>query len=178
MSKRSIFPLVLVELRPSAISAGGIGVFAVDNIRHETYIFDGVHIEDFSEITPWSVYESLDTATKKKVIDFCVGTPDGFIAPENNNFNELSIEWYLNHSCDGNVAFDINGDFVAARDIHAGEELSYDYGLVESNPKFRMECTCGYIACRKVITGEDWKILRQDPKIAVQMHPFLRERIL
>jgi hypothetical protein len=90
------------------------------------------------------------------------------------NFDKLSIEWYLNHSCDGDCGFDSEGDFIARRDIRKGEEIAYDYALIESNPNFSMRCDCGSEQCRRVITGNDWKnedfISRNRPF----MHPRLR----
>ena len=93
-------------------------------------------------------------------MDFCIGTPEGFIPPENMDFENMPVEWYMNHSCDGNIGFNDNGDFIALRDIKKGEELSYDYGLAESNPRFKMACTCGSKKCRKLVTGNDWKNLK------------------
>lgn len=87
----------------------------------------------------------------------CIGAPEGFIPPDKLDFNTLSIEWYLNHSCEGNVGFNDDGDFVARRHIEKSEELTYDYTLAESNPRFRMECKCGSGGCRRIITGNDWK---------------------
>ncbi len=107
-------------------------------------------------------------------MDFCIGTPEGFIPPENLDFNRLSIEWYLNHSCEGNCGFNDNGDFVAIREIESGEELTYDYGLAESNPNFRMMCACGSKSCRKLITGNDWKDEEFQAKNQDHMLPRLR----
>lgn len=146
---------VLIELRPSQIS--GIGVFALRAIRKGRKLADGLAEEDFQRMISWNVFDKFDRATQRKIHDFCIGTPEGFIPPEEMDFNKLSIEWYLNHSCAGNVGFDHHGDFVAIRDIKKGVELTYDYGLAESNPKFRMHCKCGGKNCRGIITGNDWK---------------------
>lgn len=168
------FRPVLVELRPSKIAPNGIGVFAIAGISKNTKIFEGVHIEYFSQQVSWLVFVKLPRTTQRKILAFCVGTPQGFIPPDNYDFNNLSIEWYLNHSCEGNIGFDNLGDFVAIKKIKAGEELSYDYGLVESNPKFRMSCTCGSSRCREFITGNDWKWLKKDINKFQIMHPYLK----
>jgi SET domain-containing protein len=148
-------PKLLMELRPSGIS--GIGVFAVRPIRKGLKIADGIAEEDYEDLVPWDLLKRFDRSIQKKIRDFCIGTPEGFIPPENLDFNKLSIEWYLNHSCNGNVGFKHNGDFVAIRNIKKGKELTYDYGLAESNPRFRMRCKCGSKKCRMTITGDDWK---------------------
>lgn len=144
---------VSLELRPSNI--GGIGVFAVRRIPKGRQIADGVADEEFHNQIPWKEFRRFDAPTRKKIMDFCIGTNAGFIPPE-DGFDKLSIEWYPNHSCDGNVGFNKKGNFVAICDICPGNELTYDYGLAESNPDFRMSCNCGSSRCRTTITGQDW----------------------
>jgi len=149
------FKTVTIECKPSKID--GVGVFAVKQIRKGQTISEGVNEEDYSDLVPWQKIKSLDDDVKKKINDFCLGTPEGFLPPEDNDFNKLSIEWYINHSCNGNIGFNENGEFVAIMDVEKGEELTYDYGLAESNPKFLMKCKCGKSNCRHLITGNDWK---------------------
>ncbi len=132
-------------------------MFAASAIQRGRRIAEGLSAEDFNTLIPWSELNKLDSVTQNKIRDFCIGTPEGFVPPENLDFNKLSIEWYFNHSCDGNVGFNQDGDFVALRNIKRGSELTYDYGLAESNPKFKMRCRCGAQTCRKSITGNDWK---------------------
>ncbi len=132
-------------------------MFAVHSIGKGQEIADGIAEEDYERLIPWKRFIDFDVPTRKKIMDFCIGTPTGFIPPEELNFDKLSIEWFLNHSCSGNVGFDRNGDFIAVRRVQAGAELTYDYGLAESNPKFRMSCDCGSPKCRGTITGNDWK---------------------
>ena len=148
-------PEVLIELGRSEIA--GVGVFAVKSIRKGRKIADGLGEKDFETLVPWGKWGEFDKTTQKKIWDFWIGTPEGFVPPENMDFNKLSIEWYFNHSCDGNVGFNRKGDFVAIRNIKKGEELTYDYGLAESNPRFSTRCNCGSSKCRKIITGNDWK---------------------
>ena len=152
---KSSFKTVIIECRPSKID--GVGVFAVRQISKGQTIAEGVNKKDYDDLVPWEKIKSLDQDIKKKINDFCLGTPEGFLPPEDNDFNKLSIEWYMNHSCNGNVGFNKNGEFAAARDIEKGEELTYDYGLAESNPKFSMKCKCESSNCRHLITGNDWK---------------------
>ncbi len=165
---------VLLELKPSLIHKGGVGVFAVTNIKKGQKVAEGLKVNDFNHLMSWKEYVHLDSAVKNKVMAFCVGTPEGFIPPENLDFNKLSIEWYFNHSCEGNLGFNNNGDFIAIKNIKKGEELTYDYGLIESNPKFEMRCKCKNKNCRKFITGNDWKVLIKDKSNNKYMHPFLR----
>jgi hypothetical protein len=150
------FREVLIELRHSKIN--GVGVFAVSDIKKGCVFAEGLNINGYNRLVPWESIESLDESIKKKITDFCIGTPEGFIPPKDFDFNKLTIEWYMNHSCNGNVGFNENGDFEAIIDIEKGTELTYDYGLAESNPKFKItSCNCKSSNCRHLITGNDWK---------------------
>lgn len=171
------FQKLLIELKPSQIDTGGVGVFAVVGINGGEKVANGIPIEDFSDIIPWGEFSHFSNEVQKKIMSFCVGTPEGFVPPDGLDFNKLSVEWYFSHSCNGSLGFDKNGNFIAIRDIKKGEELSYDYGLIESNPKFKMTCKCKSEKCRKIITGNDWKILIKDKIKKKYMHPILLEKI-
>jgi hypothetical protein len=166
----------LIELKPSRIDKGGVGVFAATDIKKGQKIADGLTMEDFQHLVSWEKFDKLDGEIKRMIMAFCVGTPDGFVPPEDKDLNELSVDWYFNHSCGGNLGFDKHGDFVAITDIPKGDEITYDYGLVETNPKFEMRCTCKDKACRKVITGNDWKLLIENLKKKKHIHPFVIKR--
>ena len=47
--------------------------------------------------------------------------------------------------------------FVAVEEIAKDDELTYDYGIAQTNPRFRMVCKCRSRICRGIITGDDWK---------------------
>jgi len=71
---------------------------------------------------------------------------------------ELMEDFCINHSCNASVWFHpTENKFLARRDIKKGEEVTYDYGTTECNPKWRMECRCGLECCRGTITGDEWK---------------------
>jgi hypothetical protein len=152
---RIVPPKVLIELRPSPLD--GVGVFAASAIKIDQRVAAGVAASDYHRLISWANFDEYESGVREKIAAFCVGTPDGFIPPDKLDFNRISIEWYLNHSCHGNVGFNEDGDFVARRLVRKGDELTYDYALAESNPHFRMECRCGAAQCRSVITGNDWK---------------------
>lgn len=172
-----LFGKVRLQMGPSRIHIGGVGVFAVCDIPKGQKMAEGLYEEDFQNLLPWEIFEECDPDVQEKIMAFCVGTSEGFVPPPDFDFNKLSIEWYLNHSCNGNCGFDEEGDFVAVRDIPKGEEISYDYGLVESNPRFSMRCTCGSLTCRHLITGDDWKNERVFSGIRDHMHPHLRREL-
>ena len=85
-----------------------------------------------------------------------------------------SSRW-INHSCAPNCEADEQKGRVfikALRNIHAGEELSYDYGLVIDEPytlalKAQYPCWCGAANCRgTLLSGEglEEKKSRKDNK--------------
>ncbi len=165
-------PPLFIELKPSYIN--GVGVFAVADIEKDQKIADGIYQEDYGHLISWNEFRSFSQEIQEKIMAFCIGTPEGFIPPEEMDFNKLSIEWYFNHSCEESVGFNEHGDFTARRNIKKGEELTYDYGLAESNPQFRMACLCGAPQCRKVVTGIDWQDEEFRKKNLLYMLPTLR----
>lgn len=86
---------------------------------------------------------------------------------------------FMNHSCDPNVWLNDEVALVARRDLAAGEELTIDYALFESDEDWvgRWECRCGTELCRGAYTGRDWR--RQDLQERYRAHfsPFINERI-
>jgi len=76
---------------------------------------------------------------------FQVG-PDQFVGNEENIADEL------NHSCDPNIW--VAGTAVLARrDIEIGEELTCDYSLTHTTPKYFFTCKCGSPSCRGGVGG-------------------------
>ena len=79
---------------------------------------------------------------------------------------------FVNHSCDGNCETDqINRRIwiIAARNIKAGEELTYDYNLYDAEPGDEAPCYCGTKNCRGTMFSEEEiarhkRILRQRAK--------------
>lgn len=165
------YPKVLFEIKPSKIHKDGVGIFAVVNIKKGERIAKCHGKEALNEIVPWTKFRLFSKEFRKKVMNYCVGTPYGFIPPKGMDFNNLAIGWHFNHSCDGNMGFNGKCEYVAVRNIKKGEELSFDYGLLGTYPKIKLKCSCGSNKCRKVITGNDWKILMKDNSKSKYLHP-------
>jgi hypothetical protein len=112
------------RLRPSNIH--GVGVFAIRDIPKGTNIFS----DDRSELI-WikkTEVEGKSGEIRKLYDDFCVIKNDKYGCPK--EFNNLTISWYINEPAEGqksNVLCSDEYDFVAARDIQSGEELTVDY---------------------------------------------------
>lgn len=66
------------------------------------------------------------------------------------------IDGYMNHSCDPNTWWLDDTTLVAARDIAAGEEVTYDYATTEISIDYEMQCACGASNCRGKVTNLDY----------------------
>jgi hypothetical protein len=94
-------------------------------------IFEGDTTEmvwiDKSEIV------TLEPEIRRLCDDFCVIKGKSYGCPE--NFNSLTIGWYLNESKDNpNVRCTNDYDFVAIHDIKKGEELLANYSEYSDYP--------------------------------------------
>ena len=134
----------------------GRGVFALAPIPKGTRIIEykGERIsheeadERYSELHINSPHTMLFTVNDEIVID----------ATRRGN----SARW-INHSCAPNCAIADEKDRIfieAARFIHPGEELSYDYNLQIGEPhtavaKRDHACFCGARRCRGTMLGEE-----------------------
>ena len=171
-------PKLLIEIKPSKITPGGVGVFAATGIKKGTKITEGPRKDFIKNLVPWKEFKKYPRDIRQKIRDFCIETPQGFLIYKGLDFNELPISWYLNHSCDGNIGFDKNGDFIARRNIKKGEEFSYDYALLSSGRRvFIRRCLCKSKKCRKVITGNDWKNKKFQKKNYLYLQPYLKNQI-
>lgn len=80
--------------------------------------------------------------------------PDLFLPPR-GCFDDL-----FNHSCEPSGGWrltELGAQFVAIRDLDAGEEITYDYSCHILSPDERMVCSCKKPSCRSVI-GSFWTL--------------------
>ncbi len=98
-----------------------------------------------------------------------------YIAPRSSAEVEASM-LHLNHSCDPNIGVRGQITFVAMRDIPPGAELTIDYAMIDGDPSERMECACGSRACRRVITGGDWRLPELQQRYAGYFSRYLQDR--
>jgi len=119
------------RLRPSKIH--GVGVFAIRGIAKGTNIFS----DDKSEMI-WidkDVIQEKSGEVRRLYDDFCVLSNNKYGCPK--GFNNMTIGWYINQPLEGqkpNVVCNDEYDFIAKRDIRAGEELTVDYSTFSDNP--------------------------------------------
>lgn len=117
---------VYTRLRPSRIHKGGVGVFAICNIKKGTRIFPD-DTARMIRVAKRSL-KNLPNQLRKLYDDFPAIINGGklYLCPK--SFNLLTVAWYINESkTNPNVICDASYDFFALRDIRAGEELSVDY---------------------------------------------------
>jgi hypothetical protein len=148
--KISPYPKVFLELKPTPMIPGEIGVFAVRRIFKGVVIVPAT-IFQMDVWMSWKQWAGLDPCTRRKLFEYCPGENEGFFAPR--DLNCLPLPWFTNHSCDPNSGFDKKGNLIALRTIPKGSEVVWDYSTEEHNPKFRMKCKCGSKNCRKIITA-------------------------
>jgi len=152
--KHSTYPEVFVQLRPSQLVIGEIGAFALKNFKKSDII---VHSKDFEDnnIMSMEEYEKFDQKTKELLMAHSTMTPDHLFIPKNLNF--IKPINYFNHSCEPNVGFDADDNYIAIRDITLDEEFLLDYSFLNTTPHYSFSCRCASIVCRKTITGNEWK---------------------
>jgi SET domain-containing protein len=134
------------EVRESKIQ--GRGLFATADIaKDEIVAVKGGHIVDRRALR-----EQITPALGP--VEIQIGD-DLFIAPVMEDERELSM-LYLNHACDPNLGPRGEITFVAMRDICADEELTHDWAMTDDDD-YCVECNCGALDCRKILTGKDWQ---------------------
>lgn len=75
------------------------------------------------------------------------------VGPE-SHIEDLGVAAYLNHSCHPNTLVDTSDlSVIAARDIAAGEALSFFYPSTEWDMDRPFVCLCGAPECVRIVTG-------------------------
>ena len=154
------------EVRESAIH--GRGLFATADIgKDEIIAVKGGHIVDRKTLR-----EKITPVLGP--VEIQIGD-DLFIAPVTENERELSM-LYLNHSCDPNLGVRGEITFLAMRDIHNGEELTHDWAMTDDD-NYSVECNCGALNCRQILTGKDWQRLDLQKRYAGYFSAYLACKI-
>ena len=100
---------------------------------------------------------------------------DLYIVPRTAEELEANI-LCLNHSCRPNTGVRGQITFVAMHDIPAGSELTIDYAMIDGDPAVRMECSCGVPECRRIITGDDWRLPELRERYGNYFSRYLQQR--
>jgi hypothetical protein len=154
-----------IQVRRSGVH--GKGVFALQDIAEGETL-----IEYVGEVISWEQAQDRhphDPNDPNHTFYFHVNEDKVIDALHGGN----SSRW-INHSCDPNCEADEENERIfikALRNIHAGEELNYDYGLIIDEPytkKLLAEypCWCGAKNCRGTLLSP--KDRADTPKIPGQ----------
>ena len=146
----------------------GKGFFAIANIKKDELVaIRSGHIVQHDEAM------KLDG----ELGDFSLQiSDDHFLCPKTTE--ELdNIALYINHSCDPNIGMDGQINYVAMRNIKAGEELCIDYA-VAMNTEYELKCNCGTEKCRRIITGCDWQKKELQQRYGNYFAAFLLKKIV
>jgi uncharacterized protein len=88
------------------------------------------------------------------------------------------MDYFINHSCDPTVWMAGEVTVVACRDIATGEEVTGDYAVWESDPRYVIDpCACGSSSCRRRFTGNDWRLPAVQHRYAGHFLPYIARRI-
>jgi hypothetical protein len=154
---------------------GGIGLFSTRRLEKGFIIASWESLNENKFFT-WKQFEKFDATTRETMQHFCAQVKEGIYAPE--DINLLSLPWHMNHCCDGNVGFNLNGDFITIKLVKENTELCYDYGFVMSDPKYKLKCICKAKNCRKLITGNDWLDTKYQKNNFKYLSPEIREMLV
>lgn len=140
--KGSIYSSKL-ELHVSSIH--GYGTFAKENISKGELLF----VKN-GQIIPCQEKYS------RSVIDCYWPIDDKYVLGTRSEDAYDKVKLFINHSCNPNCGLQGINTGIATRDIVAGEEITFDYAMLDNEP-YSFNCSCGSANCRKIITGFDWK---------------------
>jgi hypothetical protein len=143
----------------------GLGIFATAPIAAGTTVcgFGGhvVHRDEFTTLD-----EDLQTHSIQIDDDlYLVSLPP--YAPAD----------YVNHGCDPNCGLFGSSLVVTMRDVEAGTELCFDYAMSDTNDYDEFVCECGAPACRRLVTGGDWKLPELQERYRGWFSAYIERRI-
>ncbi len=154
-----------VETRKSTIS--GKGTFTKTSIKKgELIIAWGGDIIDFN------TWKKLPENVKW--LDLQI---DDNLVLSSRDLKNVGEGDYINHSCEPNSGIKGQIFLVTMKDINKNEEITFDYAMVVSGHKFRMECNCMSKSCRKVVTGDDWKNPKLQKRYKGYFSYYLQQKI-
>jgi len=142
------------------VTAGGkgMGICASTNINKGEYLIE--YIGEVLTIDDWSERQKLEAPNSTKHF-YTMGLGSDYLVDASRKGNESRL---INHSCDPNLETqkwtDGNGEsrigLFAIRDIHKGEELTFNYQF-ETFASKPFKCLCGTDKCSGWIGGKTKK---------------------
>lgn len=142
------YPKAIIELKPSKLVSGEVGLFSLKKFSKGEIIVPSTYWDE-SRLISWEEFKDIDEITRKKLINFCYKTDEGIFAPQ--DINRLNMGYFFNHSCDPNSYSDEAGNYIAKRDIIENEEFTIDVEALMKKTVISFECHCGSKNCRKIV---------------------------
>jgi hypothetical protein len=122
----------------------GYGVFATAFIPTGTIVY---------VVDPLELVVSQDDFCRYPDVMKMVIEKFSYIDSNGNKIVSWDHAKYVNHCCNCNTMSSGYGFEIAIRDIHAGEEITDEYGLF--NMDYELELTCSLKSCRKTLKKND-----------------------
>ena len=149
------------------INGRGYGLFAKDFISKGEIvsISGGIIItkDDFEKL-------------KSEQLDYAYHITDDFlICPLNPS--DPSDDWRMNHCCHPNCGVKGQIIFVAMQDIEINDELTFDYAMTETDPRYDIDLKCDKSNCRNKFTGNDWRLPELQKKYKSYFSLYIQEKI-
>ncbi|HEX4137822.1 MAG TPA: SET domain-containing protein-lysine N-methyltransferase [Bryobacteraceae bacterium] len=158
-----------------------LGIFAVRAVPQGAPVLPRWHEDFWTGLPGWREFtadEILALPRPQRVLAFRYGLDIDFgriVAPLDDSF-VTTLDNFLNHSCEPNLGYDLDGNVITMREISPDEELTIDYGCFAVNFDEPWECRCGTPSCRGQILNTDWKQLAA--RYGLAMPRFVRSRII
>ncbi len=150
-------------------SNNGKGLFALEKIHK------GELIIDFTKGSGKFITVKEADKLYEEGNDYMIQVDNDLIFASTNQ-EELECVDFLNHSCDPNCGINGTLKIVTMKDIEPKEEITFDYAMSESS-EYKMKCCCKSLNCRKIITGNDWKIKKLQKKYKGFFSDYLQKKI-
>jgi len=191
---RSTHPFVVAQPRDEV--GGGMGLFVYLGIRKGEVVWaERANVGGQTTATPRSRawIDSLPAAARAAYVHFMYKTGEdeyqslaefNDLPPERfTEVRTVDISNYMNHSCEPTCWFVDGGErftgvMVATRDLHPGDELTFDYATSEDcDLAGSWKCACGSSACRGIVTPQDWQRADVQARYSGHFQPHVYERI-
>jgi len=118
----------------------GKGLFAAKDIPKGTVVMVSPVVQEYTR----QEYKTFSFRYRAILKKYASGDSSGNLIYHTDNVK------YWNHSCNPNTTY-VGDVEIAIKNIRAGEELTYDYGLIHPIWLPPMKCYCGSPNCRGII---------------------------
>jgi SET domain-containing protein len=145
----------------------GAGLFAKEKIYKNEIVSISGGIIILSEV--WEDF-------REEYGDYAYFIHNNFlIAPLNPQ--DPSDDWRMNHCCHPNCGVKGQIIFVAMQDIEINDELTFDYAMTETDPRYDIDLKCDKSNCRNKFTGNDWRLPELQKKYKSYFSLYIQEKI-